>query len=69
MGGEPCTDYSFELMFDAADQSQRFYPLILRLTGSRKGIQYDQSFVVRFDESKFRYEEIKGLPAGIDEDG
>jgi hypothetical protein len=69
MSGEPCTDYSFELMFDSAYQSQRFYPLILRLTGSRKGVQYNDSFVVRFDESKFGYEEVKGLPAGIDEDG
>ena len=67
--GAECTDYSFELMFDSQDQSQRFYPLVLKLSGSRQGVHYDQSFVVPFDPQKFRYGDIRNLPKGMDEDG
>lgn len=67
--GAPCTDYSFELMFDPQDQSQRFYPIVLKLSGSRQGVLYDQSFTVPFDPQKYRYRDIKDLPQGIDDDG
>ena len=65
----PCSDYSFELMFDSTKTADRFYPIILRLSGSRQGITLDQSFVVPFEPGKFKYRAIEGLPAGIAEDG
>jgi hypothetical protein len=65
----PCSDYTFDFAFDSQDQSGRFYPVVLTLSGSRAGVQYDQTFVVHFDPEKFRYEDIKNLPSGMEDDG
>ncbi|MFT3988979.1 hypothetical protein [Aestuariivirga sp.] len=60
--GKTCSDYSFELLFDAQELRERFYPIILKLSGSREGIPLDRTFQTTFDMSKFRYADIAGLP-------
>lgn len=60
--GEPCTDYSFTLMFDSANQNDRFFPAIVKLTGTREGKLLDQTFVSKFDPGKMTYGKIDGLP-------
>lgn len=60
--GKPCTDYSAELSFDASDKSSRFYPVVMKVTGSREGTTLDQTFTTRFDEQSFTYKPIEGLP-------
>lgn len=60
--GKPCTDYSAELSFDASDNGSRFYPVIMKVTGSREGVTLDQTFKTTFDEQSFTYKPIKGLP-------
>jgi hypothetical protein len=57
-----CTDYSAELIFDSADRSSRFYPIIVKVRGSREGVTIDQTFTTRFDTGKFAYPRIEGLP-------
>lgn len=60
--GKPCTDYSAELSFDASDNGSRFYPVIMKVAGSREGATLDQTFATTFDEQSFTYKPIKGLP-------
>lgn len=57
-----CTDYSSELIFDSADRSARFYPIIVKVTGTREGVTIDQAFTTRFDAGKFAYPRIEGMP-------
>lgn len=57
-----CTDYSGELLFDSADTSGRFYPLILKVTGTREGTVLDQAFTTSFDPGKLTYKAMQGLP-------
>lgn len=61
-GGKPCTDYSAELSFDTSDQSARFYPVIMKITGAREGVTLDQTFTTTFDDHTFTYKSIEGLP-------
>lgn len=57
-----CTDYSAEILFDSADASRRFYPIIMKVRGSREGVAIDRAFTARFDPGKFKYENVQGLP-------
>lgn len=57
-----CTDYSSELIFDSADRSARFYPIIVKVTGTREGVIIDQAFTTKFDPGKFAYPKIEGMP-------
>lgn len=57
-----CTDYSSELIFDSADSSARFYPIIVKVTGTREGVTIDQAFTTKFDPGKFAYPKIEGMP-------
>lgn len=58
----PCTDYSAELIFDSADKASRFFPVIVKVTGSREGVPIDKAFTTRFDPGSFTYSKIEGLP-------
>jgi hypothetical protein len=58
----PCTDYSGELLFDSAASASRFYPIILKVTGSREGVVIDRAFTTEFDPGTFSYRKIEGLP-------
>jgi len=60
--GEPCSDYSFTFMFDSLSQNERFYPAVLKLTGTREGKFLDQNFITKFDPNKMTYGKINGLP-------
>lgn len=57
-----CTDYSSELIFDSADRSGRFYPIIVKVTGTREGVTIDKAFTTTFDPATFAYRKIEGLP-------
>lgn len=58
----PCTDYSAELLFDSADKAARFYPVIMKVTGTREGVTLDKAFTTSFDPGKLTYKPIAGLP-------
>lgn len=58
----PCTDYSAELLFDSANKSGRFFPVIMKLKGSREGVTLDKTFNTTFDLDKLTYRPIDGLP-------
>ncbi len=60
--GEPCSDYSATIMFDPQQHNERFYPALLKVTGSREGMIIDQTFVTKFDPSRLAYGKIDGLP-------
>lgn len=63
MGSEtPCTDYSGELIFDSADTSGRFFPVILKVTGTREGTTLNQAATTKFDAGKLTYQPLQGLP-------
>jgi hypothetical protein len=58
----PCTDYSAELLFDSADKGGRFFPVIMKVTGTREGVTLDKTFTTTFDTDKLTYRPIDGLP-------
>lgn len=58
----PCTNYSGELLFDSAGAVDRFYPLILTVTGTREGTTLNQAFTTTFDAGKLTYKPFQGLP-------
>ena len=58
----PCTDYSGELLFDSADTSARFFPIILKVTGTREGTTLNQAFTTTFDPGQLTYRKIEGMP-------
>jgi hypothetical protein len=60
--GEPCSDYSSTVMFDSAQRNDRFYPVILKVTGSREGVAIDRTYSAKFDPNKLTYSKIEGLP-------
>jgi hypothetical protein len=60
--GKPCTDYSAEISFDTSDTASRFYPVIMKITGTREGEALDETFTTSFDEQSFTYKPIEGLP-------
>ena len=64
--GKPCTDYSAALTFDTSGKSSRFYPVIMKITGTREGMTLDQTFTTIFDDQSFAYKPIKGLPEEFD---
>lgn len=59
---KPCTDYSAELSFDMSDKSSRFYPIIMKVKGTREGVALDQTFTTTFDSARSSYKPIEGLP-------
>lgn len=68
MGSEtPCTDYSSTLLFDSSDQTSRFYPIIVKVQGTREGVVIDQTFTTKFNAGKLSYENIDGMPKEFDE--
>jgi hypothetical protein len=58
----PCTDYSADVLFDPADAGARFFPLVMKVTGSREGTTLDSTFRTSFDPSSLKYKPIVGLP-------
>lgn len=63
IGGDvACTDYSAEILFDSTDGASRFFPVIMKVAGTREGVTLDQAFTTKFDPNKFSYAPIDGLP-------
>ena len=58
----PCTDYSAELLFDATGKGARFFPVTMKITGTREGVTLDKTFTTSFDNDKLTYKPITGLP-------
>ena len=50
-----CSDYSIELLINSTVPNARFYPLVLRTTGSRKGKPFYKTYRVPFNEPAFKY--------------
>ena len=62
-----CTDYSSTLLFDSTDQGNRFFPIIVKVEGTREGAVIDQTFTTKFDATKLSYGKIEGMPKEFDQ--
>lgn len=63
----PCTDYSATVIFDSTEKSGRFYPIIVKVQGTREGVSVDETFNAKFDVKKLSYGKIHGMPKEFDE--
>ena len=50
-----CSDYSTKLLIDPTAQNVRFYPLVLRASGIKKGQLFDRTYRVPFSKLAFKY--------------
>ena len=50
------------MSFDTSGKGGRFYPIVMKITGSREGATLDQTFTTTFDSQSFTYKPIQGLP-------
>jgi uncharacterized protein len=57
-----CSDYSIEVLIDQNAQATRFYPLILRTSGTKSGQPFNKTYRAYFNDSIFKYV----LPSEID---
>jgi hypothetical protein len=53
--GKLCTDFSIKLLIDSTVPIAPFYPLILRVSGSKNGQPFNKTYQVPFDKSSFSY--------------
>ncbi|MDB5556295.1 MAG: hypothetical protein JWL86_6279 [Rhizobium sp.] len=62
-----CADYSSTLLFDSSDHGSRFFPVIVKVAGSREGAAIDQTFTKKFDPGTLSYGKIEGMPKEFDQ--
>ncbi|MBG1232144.1 hypothetical protein [Aestuariivirga litoralis] len=58
---DACTNLQTEILIDTAKEATRFYPLVVKVTGTSEGKPESSTFQVPFEDSKLEYAVPKGL--------